>query len=105
MSEVLTLRDFAPHLHARFRVAQSADYELELAEIADHSNAQLEQFSLTFTGAASPWLKQGLYTLLHPHTREYELFLVPTGPEAGEMHYEAVFSRFVHAPDALIGAS
>ncbi|MBT9332635.1 DUF6916 family protein [Paracidobacterium acidisoli] len=98
MSEDLTPGDFAPHLHLHFRVAQAADYELELAEIADHSNAHLEQFSLIFTGAASPWLKQGLYTLTHPHTPEYELFLVPTGPEAGAMRYEAVFSRFLHAP-------
>lgn len=105
MSEDLTLRDFAPHLHSRFRVAQAADYELELAEIADHSNAQLEQFSLIFTGAASPWLKQGLYTLLHPHTPEYDLFLVPTGPEAGAMRYEAVFSRVVRSPEVLIRSS
>ncbi len=105
MSEHLALRDFSPHLHVRFRVAQAADYELELAEIADHSNAQLEQFSLIFTGAASPWLKQGLYTLVHPHAPAYELFLVPTGHEAGEMHYEAAFSRFIHMPDVRTGSS
>ena len=54
MSQVLIAQDFVPHLHTRFQVEQAEDYELELAEVTDHSNGQLEQFSLIFTGNPSP---------------------------------------------------
>ena len=100
MSERLTIEDFAPHLHARLRVADLDDYELELTEINDCSNAQLEQFSLIFTGTASPWLPQGLYRLVRPHKKECEFFLVPIGPDGGGMRYEAAFSRFLNGPEA-----
>jgi hypothetical protein len=97
MSERLTIREFAAHLHARFQVAQVDGCELELTEINDCSNAQLEQFSFIFTGTASPSLPQGLYNLVRPRIGEYEL-LVPIGPDAVGMRYEAAFSRFLHAP-------
>jgi hypothetical protein len=100
MSDILTIGDFAPHLHTRFQVAQPEGYELDLTEVTDYSNAQLEQFSLTFTGTASPWLPQALYTLVHPEIGECELFLVPLGPDASGMRYEAAFSRFICAPRA-----
>src|SRR5271156_1264447 len=97
MSEALTLRDFAPHLQTRFQVAQLDGYELELTEVTDQSNAQLEQFSLIFTGPASPVLPQSLYRLAHPQMGEHELFLVPIGPDASRMRYEAAFSRIIAA--------
>jgi hypothetical protein len=101
MAEKLTIVDFAPHRHTRFRVAQVENYELELTEINDYSNAQLEQFSLIFTGIASPWLQQGLYTLVHSQMQECELFLVPIGPDEAGMRYEAAFSRFINISGAL----
>ena len=104
MSAVLTSRDFAPHLHTRFRVAELAEYELELAEVADFSSSQLEQFSLIFTGVASPWLNQGLYNLAHPQMSECELFLVPLGPDEKGMRYEAAFSRFTRTPNMVDGS-
>lgn len=104
MPEMLTCRDFAPHLHTRFRVEQLTEYELELTEVSDSSNALLEQFSLIFTGVASPWLKQGLYKLAHSQMAECELFLVPVGPDETGMRYEAAFSRFTRVPDTVGGA-
>lgn len=100
MSDTLTIGDFVPHLHTRFMVAQTENYELELTEVNNLSNAQLEQFSLIFTGMASPWLQQNLYVLVHPQMGECELFLVPLGPDASGMRYEAAFSRFINAPSA-----
>jgi hypothetical protein len=96
MSEALRVRDFAAHLHTGFRVLQQEGYELVLAEATDHSNTQLEQFSLIFTGAASPWLPQGLYKLSHPQMQACELFLGPIGPDDAGMRYQAVFSRLIH---------
>lgn len=93
MSEALTLHEFSQYLHTRFRVGQRESYELELTEAVDRSNAQLEQFSLIFTGIASPWLPQGLYQLTHSQMRECELLLVPIGLDASGMRYEAAFSR------------
>ena len=104
MSEGLTSRDFAPHLHTRFRVAELTEYELELAEVSDSTNAQLEQFSLIFTGVASPWLNQGLYKLAHSQMPECELFLVPIGPDEKGMRYEAAFSRFTRTPNSVSGS-
>jgi len=95
MQQELTFSRFAPHLRTRFRVLEREDCELELAEAEDHSNATLEQFSLIFTGTASPWLPQGTYKLDHPRMGECELFLVPIGPDAAGMRYQAVFSRLI----------
>jgi len=98
MTHLLSFNDFAPRLHTRFCVPQQGGYELELTEIVDHSNTQLEQFSLIFTGILSPWLPQGSYKLSHPLMGECELFLVPIGPDTAGMRYQAVFSRVIHEP-------
>jgi hypothetical protein len=95
MGEGLTLEDFAPHVYTRFHLAAMEDYELELAEVTDHSNERLEQFSLIFTGISSPWLPQGAYKLAHPQMGDCELFLVPIGPDTSGMRYQAVFSRLI----------
>ena len=86
---------FRSHRHTIFRLVGVSDYELELAEIFDHSNTQLEQFSLIFTSAALPWLQQGTYTLTHPDLTEVVLFIVPIGPDGNTMRYESVFSRLL----------
>jgi len=95
MSGRLTLSDFAPHLCTCFQVPHLDDYNLELIEVTDYSNAQLEQFSLIFIGIASPWLPQGMYKLTHPQMGECELFLVPNGPDNSGMRYQAAFSRLI----------
>ena len=50
-------------------------------------------FSLLFSGPAEPRLAQGIHTLTMPgETGTLDLFLVPIGPYAGGMGYEAVFT-------------
>lgn len=95
MQELPASKDFAAHLHTAFKIETPVALELELSAVHDRSNAQLEQFSVIFTGPASPWLRQGTYTLLHPKMRELALFLVPLGPRDGCMVYEAVFARLI----------
>lgn len=92
----LSFQDFAPYRNATFRVVEAEGYELQLADLTDHSNAMLEQFSLTFTCPVMPWLSQGTYTLVHPDQTEISLFMAPIGPINGTMRYESVFSRFVN---------
>jgi ribosomal protein S18 acetylase RimI-like enzyme len=100
MAGHLTADDFAPHVDSRFQVTGESNFELVLTSVKDTSNAQLEQFSLAFVGQASPWLPQGQYKLTHAHMGECELFLVPNGPDAGGMRYEAAFSRFIKEANA-----
>jgi hypothetical protein len=95
MKETPTLGDFALHLGTRFSVIALENYQLELAEVTDHSTAGLEQFSLIFTGVPSPWLQQASYKLTHPKMGECELFLVPIGPDTAGMRYQAIFSRLI----------
>jgi hypothetical protein len=97
MVETLTLADFAQQLQTRFQVTGEEDQELVLTSATDLSNDRLEQFSLIFTGKASPWLPQRLYKLTHARMGEIELFLVPIGAGAVGMQYQAAFSRFIEA--------
>jgi len=95
MAEFVTSRDFVAHLHKVFHAEAPLALELELVEVRERSNAQIEQFSVFFSGPESPCLKQGLYTLKHAEMLDLELFLVPLGPKNGCMVYEAVFSRLL----------
>ena len=97
MTRLHTLNDFIPHLHTPFEVGGEEKLELDLTSATDLSNAQLEQFSLIFTGPISPCLPQRLYDLSHPRLGNVELFLVPVGPDEAGMKYEAIFSRFVES--------
>lgn len=53
---------------------------------------QRRQFSLLFTGPASPALEQATWTVRHAGLGETALFLVPLGPRADRMRYEAAFA-------------
>jgi len=54
--------------------------------------AQRDAFSIVFRGPAEPVLPQKIYTLEHAKLGRFELFLVPIGPDASGMCYEAVFN-------------
>ena len=51
-------------------------------------------FSLTFAARRAAVVPQQIFRVAHPELGEFDLFLVPLGPESsGEgMRYEAVFS-------------
>ncbi len=51
-----------------------------------------QAFSLVFRGPASPVLLQRMYTLTHASLVVEGIFLVPLGPGAEGMRYEAVFT-------------
>ena len=50
------------------------------------------QFSLVFRGPATQPLPQQTYRLRHAELGELDLFLVPLGPDAEGMLYEAAFA-------------
>ena len=86
--ENLTVADFAPLLHQRFRVADAFDAELvEVTEIPRQPGGRAP-FSLVFAGGPTPPLPQRIYPVHHEELGTLEIFLVPIAPE----RYEAVFA-------------
>ena len=86
--DALTLADFQPLLHQRFRVADAFDAELvEVTEIPREPGGR-SPFSLVLEGGPTPPLPQGIYAVQHERLGTIEIFLVPIA--AGR--YEAVFS-------------
>jgi hypothetical protein len=87
-----TLETFSPAVGGQFRVRTPAgELDAVLAEATalppqPHGRAP---FSLLFrAGQAFP---QGCYTFTHPDLGAFELFVVPLGPDAAGLRYEAVF--------------
>ena len=96
MLERLSLDDFTPLVSQPFRVTVPGGVlDLTLVEASRAGTAlpgRRAPFSLVFRGAATPVLPQAIYTFDHPSIGTIEMFIVPIGPEAGGMTYEAVFS-------------
>lgn len=97
--QTLTLQDFLPLLHQQFtiRLQSGEAYELELVEARSAGQPAQpgwrQPFALRFTHPrADAYLPQRLYALENVDLGVLEVFLVPMGPEAGHMGYEAIFS-------------
>lgn len=99
MLDKLQSTNFYPLLHDTFsiRLEGVKPIELELVSIAatgsaSRSNAR-QPFALTFLGPVSQqYLVQHIYCLEHESIGKLDLFIVPLGPDAGRMRYEAIFS-------------
>lgn len=112
--DLATLRaeDFTPHLnglfHIHFSEAEQANglpavVELTLMEVQvlperlTLATAARTGFVLFFSSALlgpqqRGYLPQYTYTVEHPTLGPLEMFLVPLGPEAGRMRYQAIFN-------------
>ena len=91
--------DFLPFLHQFFKVRLDGEdvFDLELVSVAEFGPNSMQgarkPFSLQFLGPVSrQYLQQHTYCLEHANFGVLELFIVPLGPEAGRMRYEAIFS-------------
>jgi hypothetical protein len=110
MTELLTLETFSPLVGDPFRIDLSADPPLGMARHGDEPfelvleraepldakyqppNAPRVSFALELIGPANPLLPQRAYTLHHDAAGSFDLFLVPIGPAAHGMRYEAIFN-------------
>jgi hypothetical protein len=99
MLDELRCADFVPLVGQAFQVVLQGHEPIPLTlasatEIgAPRSPEQRQPFSLIFLAPESPWyLPQGTYRLEHEAMAELELFIVPLGPQAGRMQYEAIFT-------------
>lgn len=97
--EYLTFEHFSGRVGEAFDVPGEDGVALELVDAAEGSQPggrgpdgqERTQFSLVFRGPGAPWLPQATHRLVHPELGELDLFLVPLGPDAEGMRYEAVF--------------
>ncbi|HEX2091023.1 MAG TPA: hypothetical protein VHG28_01425 [Longimicrobiaceae bacterium] len=97
MLETFTHDTFAGHLGEAFliRLDDGNTIETRLAEArtwGSGSDGQRVPFTLTFRGPLSPVLPQRIYRMENEGMGAFDLFLVPIGPDAGGMRYEAVFT-------------
>jgi uncharacterized protein DUF6916 len=98
----LSYEDFAGREGEAFdlRAEGTGPGSLVLVEATESSQAggtspsgeQRQQFSLVFHGPVEPGLTQGTHRLTHAELGDLELFLVPLGPDADGMRYEAAFA-------------
>lgn len=97
MLESLTRESFQPRQGETFLIRfTDGVITLSLAEVQGPTEKTArvgrEPFSLTFRGPLRPILPQRIYTLENEAMGSLDIFLVPLGPESGEMRYQAVFS-------------
>lgn len=93
----LRIEDFEPLRNRPIAVtAQGVSLNLELCEVkrlTAHAMRQEAPFALILRaprGAAA--IGQGMIRLAHPELGEFELFLVPIGPDSAGMRYEITFN-------------
>ena len=98
MSEMPSRADFAAHTGEPFLIRFDSGETLPLTlatvrNLGDHKmgDATIESFALDFHGPLQPILSQQTYPLQHATLGELLIFIVPVGPDAGVMQYEAVF--------------
>jgi hypothetical protein len=104
MLEDLTRESFAAHLGSvcRIHLGPARALEMELLEAtalggdarasAGDRPARREPFSVVFRGPRAPILPQRIYRMEHDQMGELDLFIVPIGPDAEGLRYEAVFT-------------
>lgn len=98
MLEKLTHESFAAELGSEFRlpIAGRGSLLLTLAEATALGSARpggpRSPFSLVFRGPPAPVLPQRTYRLEHDRLGALEIFIVPIGPDALGMRYEAIFT-------------
>lgn len=98
MLEKLTHDDFLKWLHQKYEIHHDgAMLEVELTECRTlpypgRKDAQRVPFAVIFRGPLQPVLSQRIYKLEGGSIGSLEIFIVPVGPDAVGMRYEAIFS-------------
>jgi hypothetical protein len=91
----LAIGDFTPHQDAAFELTAAkgaVPLKLVKVEMAGESGRAGGAFSLLFAAPAGTKLPQAIYPVTHPSLGRMEIFLVPVGPLAGGVGYQAIFT-------------
>ncbi len=97
MLDALTKEDWSKLLNQNvlFQSDNGSQCEMKLVNVLGYGRSLSggrEAYSLYFTGPSSPVFPQKIYPIKSALLGELELFLVPIGPNAEGMGYEAVFT-------------
>jgi hypothetical protein len=100
MLDALTHESFRPHVGTDFAARLGPDATLRVTLIEVEATgpvpaggaARRRPFSLIFRGPRAPVLPQRIYRLEHAAMGPLEIFIVPIGPDAEGMRYQAVFT-------------
>lgn len=98
MLENLTLKDFLERVGEEFRAEGPAgEVPLTLVEVVDlarreNPGPRRSPFSLIFRGPMAPVMPQRIRAIENASLGKLEIFIVPIGPDAAGMRYEAVFN-------------
>ena len=98
MLEDFTVETFSGRIGERFRITSddTDPLDAELIEASEVADTRLPEggrvpFSIVFRAPMEPPLPQRIYRFEHDALPEFELFIVPIGPDESGMRYEAVF--------------
>ena len=91
---------FSEHMGSGFRIRVDPDREevvtlIEVQGMGPDGGGRPgapEQFSVIFRGGAGEHLPQRIYPMNHEKLGEFDLFIVPIGPDDQGMRYQAVFA-------------
>lgn len=103
MLDKLTVDDFTSHVGETFpiNIGEPEPFHVELIEaktlgdpfeLYGEDTTRRAPFSLIFRGPMQPVLRQMIQTLTHPTLGEMGIFMVPVGPDALGMRYQAIFT-------------
>lgn len=97
MLQDLQAPSFEEQLNTPFRIhfGGEAPLEVVLFEVRlheAHGGPRKQPYSVYFRGPHQPILPQAIYRVEHEQIGPMEIFLVPIGPDAQGMRYEAVFN-------------
>lgn len=94
--------DFEPLLNRTFQIhyGNGETLPVTLAEVSvgenpsssDENGEPYYPFSLVFQSTITNYLPQHTYRIEHERLGSHEIFIVPLGPNAQGMRYQAVFS-------------
>ena len=93
----LTIDAFRPRVAERFRIhtspASAIDAELiDVRALGASGAARRTPFAVLFRTVLTPALPQRIYRVEHEAMGAHDIFLVPIGPDAAGMVYEAIFT-------------
>jgi hypothetical protein len=98
----LKYSDFEPLLNQTFQIeyGNGETLPVTLAEVApgknpsstDENGEPYYPFSLIFQSGITDYLPQAAYRIEHDQLGSHDIFIVPLGPNAQGMRYQAVFS-------------
>jgi hypothetical protein len=96
MAEMLNKEDFGAHLNSSFAIhtGEGETVKAKLVEIKDHSNEQVEAFSLLFKGPKNRPIPHDTQKVRHAKMGELSLFIGPViYHKTDGTYYETVFNR------------